>query len=522
MAVIDLKRCLQCLTFFTLWLSATAWPQQLSEAATPAAGAGQVQPHSRIERIMGPFHKSDLYDKSFPYQLIPRRKKPPVDTDTTARVAYWHEVMLDANGRDHTPGLPDQVFGEQLGPHRTSRAFAIVQIAVFDALNAVRGGYQSYTGLEPAEPGASADAAVAHAAHDTLAALYPSQQAIFDRELAADLARIPDGEAKQEGSRVGHRAARAILALRENDGSQLPDPVVGVDFFPSDQPGKWRPDPVSMSPLALGAYWGRVRPFVLRASWQFDAPAVPPLTSPRYAAAFAEVKRLGGDGVTTPTERTQEQTVAAIYWGYDGTPGLGTPPRLYNQIAIQLAQEQGMRDALEMARLLALVNVGQADAAIACWDTKWDIQFWRPVTAIREAATDGNPATVADPAFTPLGAPASNLSGPDFTPPFPAYTSGHATLGGMLFQMLRHYFGTDDIAFTFVSDEWNGITRDNNGSVRPLIPRHFASLSQAEEENGQSRVYLGIHWRFDKTYGIAQGRRVADYVYRHAFKPLKH
>ena len=120
----------------------------------------------------------------------------------------------------------------------------------------------------------------------------------------------------------------------------------------------------------------------------------------------------------------------------------------------------------------------------------------------------------------PLGAPASNLAGPNFTPPFPAYPSGHAGFGGALFQTLRTFYGTDDIAFTFVSDEFDGVTQDNGGTVRPLLPRSFSSLSEAEEENGQSRIYLGIHWAFDKTEGIAQGRRVADYVFANAFGRL--
>ncbi len=152
-----------------------------------------------------------------------------------------------------------------------------------------------------------------------------------------------------------------------------------------------------------------------------------------------------------------------------------------------------------------------------------------PVTGIREAeegtgptgAGDGNPATVGDPTFSPLGAPASNLNGPNFTPPFPAYPSGHAGFGGALFQILRKFYSADSISFTFVSDEFNGVTLDNHGNVRPLIPRSFSSLSQAEEENDQSRIYLGIHWAFDKTDGIAQGRQVADYVFENAFVPLQ-
>jgi hypothetical protein len=281
-----------------------------------------------------------------------------------------------------------------------------------------------------------------------------------------------------------------------------------------------------MSPLALGALWRVVTPFVLTSASQFRAAPPPALTSPAYTAAFNEVKRLGGDGVVTPTERTAAQTIAGIYWAYDGTPSLGTPPRLYNQIAVLIATQMGT-DVIDLARLLALLNVGMADAGLSAWDTKYQYDFWRPVTAIRESDPgtgptgkgDGNPSTIGDPNFTPLGAPASNLTGPNFTPPFPAYTSGHATFGGTVFQILRRFYGTDAIAFTFVSDEFNGVTRDNRGNVRPRIPRPFSSLSQAEEENGQSRIYLGIHWAFDKTQGIIQGRNVANYVFANAFTP---
>jgi hypothetical protein len=177
--------------------------------------------------------------------------------------------------------------------------------------------------------------------------------------------------------------------------------------------------------------------------------------------------------------------------------------------------EQRDTPALELARLLALANVAMADAGIAIWESKFHYKFWRPVIGIRTAAPSRG--FTPDPTFVPLGAPASNLTGPNFTPPFPAYPSGHAGFGGALFQTLRAFYGTDRIPFTFVSDELNGETVDTEGHTRPLAPRRFASLSQAEEENGQSRIYLGIHWAFDKTEAIAQGRRVADDVFRRAF-----
>ncbi len=296
-----------------------------------------------------------------------------------------------------------------------------------------------------------------------------------------------------------------ILAIRSNDGSQHQEPNYHVDYFPPSGPGKWTPDPGSGNTLALGAHWASmVQPFVIRSADQFRAAPPPALESDAYAQAVDEVRRLGG---ANSQERTEDQTITGIFWGYDGTPFLGTPPRLYNQIVVHIAEQMGTR-GIELARLLALVNVAMADAGLACWDTKYHEVFWRPVTAI--------------PNFVPLGAPASNTNGKNFTPPFPAYTSGHATFGGALFQTLRRFYRTDRIAFSFISDEFNGVTRDNLGRVRPLVLRHFQSLSEAEEENGQSRIYLGIHWSFDKTEGIKQGRQVANHVFNNSFRRGAH
>ena len=240
------------------------------------------------------------------------------------------------------------------------------------------------------------------------------------------------------------------MELRENDGSAHAEPRVGVDFITGDEPGQWRQDPISLIPLALGARWAEVKPFIMKSAKQFRVPPPPALKSSEYAAAFEEVKQLGGDGIVTPTVRTGEQTGIGIYWAYDGTPSLCAPPRLYNQVATQIADQMAL-NAIELARLLALVNTAMADAGIAIWESKYYYNFWRPVTGIREADAgtgptgqgDGNPATIGDPEFSPLGAPASNLNGPNFTPPFPAYPSGHAGFGGALFQILRNFFRKD-------------------------------------------------------------------------------
>ena len=501
-------------------LSALAMSAHAQTAAPPEHASARG-----LERYLGDRFSSNEVSNPGLARIAPaRRSNTAVDT-----LRFWNEVAVNASGLDHTPLAAGEtrVFGEQLGPGRASRAMAIVHIAMFDAANAVLGGYRSYTGIRRVKPTASAEAAIAQAAHDTLIVMFPSQKAAFDELLAQELSqlRLRDRLALEIGARTGSLAARAILLRRRNDGGVQDDPLMGTEYVPDDQPGIWRQDPISQAPIALGKDWGKVTPFVLRSGSQFRVPLPPPMGSAAYTDAFLEVLALGGDGRNTPTQRTADQTEIGIYWAYDGTPSLCAPPRLYNQIAIEVSN--GISDVMKLARLLALVHTAMADAGIAVWDSKYHYNFWRPVTGIREADEgtgpsgygDGNPATHGDAGYSPLGAPASNLTGPNFTPPFPAYPSGHAGFGGALFQILRNVYRTDRVAFTFTSDELNGVTTGNDGVVRPLHPRSFTSFSQAEEENGQSRIYLGIHWSFDKTEGISQGRRVANFVYRNAFQP---
>ncbi len=439
-------------------------------------------------------------------------------TVATDPVLRWNAIALEAVAEDHggSFGAP-----EQAGPTRASRALAIVHAAIHDAVCAIDASYEPYHTRIHAPKHASLDAAVARAAHDALAALYPAQGELFAAARAEDLAGVTRRRERRAGERVGRIAAHRLLHARRHDGSQVDPP-----WTAGDRPGDHREDPLHPGQGFLDPGWGEVTPFVLPRGDALRSPPPPALRSLAYAEAFDEVKRRGGDDFVTPTARSAEQTEIGLFWAYDGARGLGPPPRLYNQIARAIAEQMG-NDVVTNARLFALINLAMADAGIACWETKYFYDFWRPVLGIRESDPgtgprglgDGNPLTAGDPAWTPLGAPASNQSGTDFTPPFPAYPSGHASFGAALFRVLERFYGTDAIAFRFVSVELDGATTDWAGNLRPLSPRRFATLSEAKAENAQSRIHLGIHWRFDALEGIALGDAVADHVFEHALRP---
>jgi hypothetical protein len=207
---------------------------------------------------------------------------------------------------------------------------------------------------------------------------------------------------------------------------------------------------------------------------------------------------------------------------------MGTPPRLYNQIAREIASQE--ENAVHQnARLFALLNIAMADAATSAWESKYTYVYWRPILGIRNAGdggpgdSDGNPDTVADPTWAPLGASRSNPfpGETNFTPPFPAYTSGHATIGAAAFKTLANFYQTDDIEFEFISEELNGMTLDQFGDTRPLIPRSFDSLSQAAAENAASRIFNGVHWRFDGIEGMRAGNGVANFIFNNWLRPRK-
>jgi hypothetical protein len=226
------------------------------------------------------------------------------------------------------------------------------------------------------------------------------------------------------------------------------------------------------------------------------------MTSQEYTDAFNEVKSLGALNSST---RTAEQTETALFWAYD-RPGMGPPPVIYNQSVSDIATQQG-NDLVDNARLFAMTMMAQADAGVAAWDSKYVDNYWRPIAAIREADTDGNPLTEADPNWVPLGAPGDETIA-DFTPPFPAYVSGHATFGAAVFSTLAQFYGGDEMHFTLSSGELPGVTRS------------FDSFSQAAAENARSRIYMGIHWNFDDTEGRLLGGKIADWVSENYFSVI--
>lgn len=247
-----------------------------------------------------------------------------------------------------------------------------------------------------------------------------------------------------------------------------------------------------------------------------------PLTDPEYTNEYNEVVNLGS---ATSTIRSPAEELAGNFWAYDGTPRLCAPPRLYNQLALQVYEQNirkrpdlvGYSDVSGLARYLALLNTAMADAGIAAWEAKWHYKFWRPVTGIHYP-DDGNPKTATDAAWVPYGAPATNGK-KNFTPPFPAYPSGHATFGGAIFQVLREIWG-ENTSFNFVSDEFNGLNfAAGQANARPFVEKTYLRFSDPEWENGRSRIWLGIHWQMDAKAGIEQGNKIGKFVFENKFQP---
>jgi membrane-associated phospholipid phosphatase len=376
-----------------------------------------------------------------------------------------------------------------------SRTLAMVSAAVYDSVNDIERTGAVFKVDVRAPQWASPQAAAAEAAFTVLSALYPGFKPELQATMAQSLAAVPAGPRRVAGVKVGREVADGILDWRANDGSAR-----SVPYVPGNAPGQWRPTPPGHTD-AWGPEWGQVNTFAIASAASFLPPPPPALNSPEYAAGLNQVESLGALDSTT---RTPDQTQAAVFWSYD-VPSTGTPPVFYDQIAEQIALEQH-NTLVQNARLFGLINVAQGDAGIAAWNSKYTYNFWRPITAIRLADTDGNPATVADPSWTPLGAP--NTPGkPSFTPPFPSYVSGHATFGMTVFTILTDFYGTDNVHFTIRSDELPGVTRS------------FDSFSAAALENAWSRVYMGVHYWFDQAAGMTLGNAIGNTIFNQIMGP---
>ncbi len=473
---------------------------------------------------------------------------------TLERLLAWHARMLDANALDHTSESAGGFPGDQQGPTRNSRAFAIIQIAVYDAVNSISKKFEPFSpGLPAAKTSASKDAAIAYAAHTTLVAMYPLQEARFDDMLASDLQQIK-GSAKQiaDGRAAGLAAANAILTARIDDGAGdagtstvVPFGAGGAvasgttNFFGEPVNGgqtaapRWAPDRgpaddgvvAGVRDAALGASWGAVDTFVLTSGDQFRIPAYPAPGSPRFIAAYNDVFINGGEDIlgVVGTDNTAAKQFIGNFWGYDGAPNLGTPPRLYNQVAVEVANTRGLKDVDDYSRLLALINVTMGDSGIAAWDSKYFYNYWRPGNGIRD--DDGVPGTLPLDDWRPFGASVINELVPErFTPPFPAYPSGHATFGAAMAQSLTSVFG-NSVRFTFVSDEYDGTGFDPRldieefpDQIRPRVPVRYRSLLEVQQENGRSRVFNGVHWEPDDTEGQNLGTSIVNFTLTQKFR----
>jgi hypothetical protein len=392
------------------------------------------------------------------------------------------------------------VTGGQLHPFSVT-SFAMVQGAVYDAVNAIDRGHQPYLSQPPSNPTDSKEAAAATAAFRVLvgfpdlAGLFPAQLPTLRPVYDTYIAGLPDNPpgSRNAGVAIGETTARAMLTARQNDGRfGPPEPL------DPPAPGIWRPTPPNFA-LDPGSWLGNVLPFILPSAEMLRTDGPNALTSAEYAEEFNEVKEVGSLYSTT---RTADQTEAAIFWQDQAFA-------LWNRVYRDLVASQQL-DIVDSARLFAMQNLAAADAAIACWNDKYYWQFWRPITAIREADTDGNPATEADPTWLPLFDPATPVFTPPLlvTPPFPDHPSGHCSTSSATVNTLQNFFGTDKIAFSAFSNK-SGTTRS------------FDRFSDAIKEIIDSRVWGGIHFRTAETQGAALGKKVAHYMKQHYFQPVQ-
>jgi hypothetical protein len=396
-------------------------------------------------------------------------------------VTDWNAIA--SNAIVTTAGQPPAV---------SALSFAIVQGAVYDAVNAIDGGYRPYLVRPAANPWDSKEAAAATAAFKVLAGLFPGQLGTLQPQYDAYIAALPDDPvgSKAAGVAIGESAAAAMLAARANDGrGGGPGTLVGTT------PGVWRPT-IPFFVQDPAPWVGEVLPFLLPDAEMVRSDGPNALSSAAYAEDFNEVKEVGS---RTSTTRTADQTEAAIWWQSTGA--------FWNAVTRTISVQRAL-GTVENARLFAMEDLAAADGFIGCYKDKYYWKFWRPVTAIREADTDGNPATEADPNWTPLFDPATPQFGPPLaTPPFPDHPSAHSCGTSAIVHSMQDFFGTDKISFSAFSP-------------RTHTTRSFERLSYALKEVIDARVWGGIHFRTADAQGAVLGMKVAHYLRQHYFQPV--
>jgi hypothetical protein len=431
-----------------------------------------------------------------------------------------NQAIIDTPSK-HNPGNP-------------TRAMAMMNAAIYDVFQAVNRTHAPFK-YNTHQPGANLEAAVAQAAYKVISNTYGEQQSTLDSVLANRLNAI-NAPNKQAGIDLGNEIGDFYASVHANDGHSLPDA-----YTPTIAPGHWSPDPlITPDQKGWGSDWGFVSTWALPNGEHYKNLVSPPaFGTPRYVEAFNQVKAYGArvSGV-----RLQDQTDIGIFWAYDrpnlpGKPGVGPPPVLFVENMIDIAEQAGNTSA-ENARMFAMASVAQADAAIAAWYTKYEKDIWRPITAIRANAAmdDDDPNTAEDPTWVYLGAPGwdPNATDDDFTPPFPAYTSGHATMGGAIFKALELFYGTNDFNVADAARGADPVTTQfilesnepNSGGSRDFVrftqtvPLTAGTENSPEGENGMSRVYLGVHWLYDQQDGITLGNAIAQYAAGHYFQAV--